>query len=144
MVDFKYCFNSTVSDSTQACGVTSVVNNGNVTRIFNNRESARSQRFTYDELNRINTARTDAIDATGRSTCWGQVCGYEIWANLLSIDGISPEYDGCVQENLSVGVNEQNQVAGNGYDAAGNMSSALGQTGRNANPERQGASVGTA
>ncbi len=85
-LDLEYCFNSTVSDFTQACGVTPVVNNGNVARITNNRDTARSQRFTYDELNRIKTARTQA---TTGPHCWGQlfghmngstfISGYDIW-----------------------------------------------------------------
>ncbi len=110
VLDFTYSFDTDPG--------TGVVNNGNVASIANNRNTDRTQSFTYDELNRIKTAKTQA---TTGSHCWGEVFGYDIWANLLSIGGISPDYDGCVKENLSVGVDEKNQVAGNGYDAAGNV-----------------------
>ncbi len=95
--------------------MTPVVNNGNVARIVNNRDTARRQRFTYDELNRIQTARTQA---TSRDHAWGPEFGYDIWANLLSasvIQGSAPM--------LSVGVNTKNQINNSGfaYDAAGNL-----------------------
>jgi len=95
-----------------------MANNGNVAAITNNRNPDRSQSFTYDELNRVKTARTQA---TTGPYCWGESFYYDIWANLVSIGGIQPEYNGCTQENLSVSVNAQNQVSGNTYDAAGNL-----------------------
>jgi RHS repeat-associated protein len=92
-------------------------NNGNVASIANNRVSARSQSFTYDELNRIKTAQTQA---TTGSYCWGEAFGYDIWANLLTIGGLTG-YTGCTQENLNIGVTTKNQISGYTYDAAGNM-----------------------
>src|SRR5271170_7158565 len=41
--------------------------NGNVLQIVNNRDNNRSQTFTYDYLNRIATAQSQA---TSGSTCW--------------------------------------------------------------------------
>jgi RHS repeat-associated protein len=118
VLDFEYCFNTSVTDFTQACTVTPVLNNGNVVRIKNNRVPDRSQRFTYDALNRIATARTQA---TTGPHCWGETFGYDIWANLLSIGGIQPTYNGCTQENLGVTVTTKNQLSGYCYDAAGNL-----------------------
>jgi RHS repeat-associated protein len=102
-----------------------VANNGNVARITNHRDTARSQRFTYDALNRIQTAQTAATYATHPSKCWAETFTYDVWANLLSIAGIQPEYTGCAQENLGVGVNTKNQISSAGFvhDAAGNLTS---------------------
>ncbi len=90
-------------------------NNGNVARITNRREPARSQRFTYDELNPIQTAQTQA---TTGPHAWGLAFGYDICANLLSASvtqGSAPM--------LSVSVNTKNQIHDTGfaYDAAGNL-----------------------
>jgi RHS repeat-associated protein len=90
-------------------------NNGNVVSITNKRDVNRSQSFTYDELNRIKTAKTQA---TSGQHAWGLEFGYDIWANLLSASvtqGSAPM--------LSVGVNTKNQINNSGfvYDAAGNL-----------------------
>lgn len=114
VLDFGYNFSYGTAD------------NGNVASIANNRNTNRSQSFTgvhpersrRDELNRIKTAQSQA--ASG-ADCWGLQFGYDIWANLLTISGIQPQYNGCTQENLSISVNAQNQITGNGYDAAGNL-----------------------
>jgi RHS repeat-associated protein len=118
VLDFAYCFNASVTDFAQNCTAGPVVNNGNVVRIKNNRNTDRSQRFTYDELNRIATARTQA---TVQPHCWGETFGYDVWGNLLSIGGIQPTYNGCTQENLGVTATTKNQISGYTYDAAGNM-----------------------
>ncbi|HEV3253563.1 MAG TPA: RHS repeat-associated core domain-containing protein [Candidatus Acidoferrales bacterium] len=89
--------------------------------ITNNRDTTRSQSFTYDQVNRIATAETSS---TSGSNCWGEKFGYDQWANLLSIGAASSSYNGCTQENLSLSVNASNQivsVAGYVYDAAGNL-----------------------
>lgn len=92
-------------------------NNGNVASIANNRDTARSQTFTYDELNRVKTAETPAA--------WGLSFGYDIWANLLSetvTKGSAPM--------LSIGVNNKNQIsdAGFSYDPGGNLTAQPGVT----------------
>jgi hypothetical protein len=79
--------------------------------------------YTYDELNRIKTAKTQA---TTGIHCWGETFAYDIWGNLLTIGGIQPEYNGCTQENLSVSITAKNQISGNTYDDAGNMTFAPG------------------
>jgi RHS repeat-associated protein len=105
VLDFTYGFNA------------GSANNGNVASILNNRTPERSQNFTYDELNRIKSAQTQA---TSGGNAWGLSFGYDVWANLLSAtvtQGSAPP--------LGVGVNAKNQVSNTGfvYDAAGNMTS---------------------
>jgi RHS repeat-associated protein len=111
MLDLKYNFNLG-SD------------NGNPTSITNNRVSDRSQTFTYDQLNRIATAKTTATSSSDPAVCWGQAFGYDStgnWSNLLSISGVSSSYNGCTQGSLTVAVNTKNQITGDTYDAAGNL-----------------------
>ena len=90
-------------------------NNGNVVSAANNRNSNRSQTFTYDELNRIQTAQSQA---TSGADCWGLSYGYDIWANLLSATVTK-----CSAPMLSLSVSTQNRVtnAGFSYDLAGNL-----------------------
>jgi RHS repeat-associated protein len=107
ILDFNYNFSLGAAD------------NGNVTSITNNRDTARSQSFTYDSLNRIATADTQATTGT---KCWGESFSYDAWANLLSIGGLSG-YTGCTQESLTTAATTKNQISGYGYDASGNMTS---------------------
>jgi RHS repeat-associated protein len=94
-------------------------NNGNVMGITNNRDTTRSQSFTYDSLNRIATAKTSS---TSGSNCWGETYTIDQWANLTAIGALSG-YTGCTQEGLSVTATTNNQLSATGfsYDAAGNM-----------------------
>jgi len=83
-------------------------NNGNVCQSNNNKigQSARSQSFQYDALNRLLAAI---------STNWSQNYAYDNWANLLQKNvagGDTP---------LNVKVNSKNQVTNWCYDAAGNV-----------------------
>ncbi len=100
-------------------------------RITNNRDTTRSQIFTYDTLNRIASARTQTTTATN---CWGEGYTYDIpnssgaWGNLISISALSA-YTGCAQESLNVTVTPQNQVVGDTYDAAGNLITVSGTGG---------------
>jgi len=105
VLDFSYNFALGTAD------------NGNVSEITNNRDTTRSQSFTYDTLNRIATAKTTA---TSGANCWGETFSYDVWANLLSIGGLSG-YFTCTQEMLNVGETVKNQISGNTYDAAGNL-----------------------
>ncbi|MGH9554618.1 MAG: RHS repeat domain-containing protein [Terriglobales bacterium] len=91
------------------------VNNGTLKQIANNRDTSRTQSFTYDELNRVKTAQSQA---TSGANCWGNSFAYDIWANLLS-----KTVTKCTAETLSVAVNTKNQLssAGFAYDAAGNL-----------------------
>jgi RHS repeat-associated protein len=130
LLDYTFNFGLGVSD------------NGNVTSLTNNRVPNRSQSFAYDNLNRITTATTTATHATDPADCWGESYQYDnqttggAWGNLTSIGVASSAYNGCTQESLSVIVSGNNQMNGNGYDAAGNMTAASGVT-YNYNAENQ-------
>jgi len=95
-----------------------VINNGNVVQVVNNINNDRTQSYTYDELNRIATAQSQA---TAGEHCWGNSFAYDIWANLLS-----KTVTKCAAESLSVTVNTKNQITNTGftYDAAGNLTNA--------------------
>ena len=101
ILDFTYDYNLGAAD------------NGLVKQIANNRNTARTQNFTYDSLNRILTATTQATSGT---YSWGLQFGYDIWGNLLTstlTQGSAP--------NLSVAADTKNRVVGYCYDAAGNL-----------------------
>jgi RHS repeat-associated protein len=111
VMDFTYGFNYGAAD------------NGNVASIANNITNGRSQSFTYDELNRVSTALTQATSVT---YCWGEVFGYDAWANLKSINHDSAHSaSGCGTAPLSVTPYLNNRLTdtGFGFDAAGNMTS---------------------
>jgi RHS repeat-associated protein len=92
-------------------------NNGNVVQVTNNKDTTRSQQFTYDQLNRILTAKTTA---TSGANCWSYTYGIDVWANLNSAQPISGY--SCTQSNLSLSINTNNQITNTGvsYDASGN------------------------
>ena len=117
ILDLKYNFSLGAGD------------NGNVMGITNNRDTTRSQTFTYDTLNRIATAKTTSTYAISPANCWGETFQYDQWANFLSIGVVSSAYNNCTQQSLSIGVNGSNQInspSGYGYDAAGNMTASSG------------------
>jgi RHS repeat-associated protein len=87
--------------------------NGNVYTVVNNLNNSRTQKFTYDALNRI---ATGASQATSGSYCWGQSYTIDAWANLYQI---APTQ--CSSGGLSQTATVKNQLTGFGYDAAGNM-----------------------
>jgi RHS repeat-associated protein len=110
ILDFTYSF------------TTSSANNGNVASITNNINTARSQSFTYDELNRISTAQTQATSGT---YAWGLSFVYDPWANLLQANTTQGN-----PPNLCVNVAVSNRLTTTctggtsfGFDAAGNMTS---------------------
>jgi RHS repeat-associated protein len=97
-----------------------VKNNGNVVQIANNRDTTRTQNFTYDELNRIKTAKTPTVcgQCTPPPIYWGQSFTYDIWANLLTTtvtQGSAPTL------SVTVGTDNRINTAGFTYDSAGNM-----------------------
>jgi RHS repeat-associated protein len=105
VIDLAYNFGATGS------------NNGNVISLANNRNTTRSQSFTYDPLNRIASAQTSS---GAGANCFGENFLYDAWGNLLNIGGASG-YSGCTQESgLGVGATANNQISTNAYDAAGN------------------------
>jgi RHS repeat-associated protein len=87
-------------------------NNGNVVQIANNRDSTRSVAYTYDQLNRLSTAKTY------QATTWGNSYSYDPWSNLLQMTVTQ----GTAQ-SLSVIVNSNNQITtpAFNYDAAGHV-----------------------
>jgi len=102
--------------------------NGNVIGITNNRDTTRSQAFSYDALNRLLTAETTSTYSTSPAHCWGEAYFYDnqpsgsgAWGNLTSIGATSSSYNGCTQEGLSVTATTNNQISGFCYDAAGNL-----------------------
>ena len=112
ILDVSYSFNLAAGD------------NGNVISIANNRDTTRTESFGYDSLNRLSTAQTSSTFSTSPSHCWGELFGYDQWANLLQIAVSSSSYNGCTQENFNMSVNLQNQLSsslGYQYDAAGNL-----------------------
>jgi hypothetical protein len=96
--------------------------NGNVYAITNNRDTTRSQTFTYDALNRLISAQNAGTDCTamlpdGHTEYWGNSYVYDAWGNLNQ-----KKVTKCSAENLSVSVAANNRLLGSYlYDAAGNM-----------------------
>jgi RHS repeat-associated protein len=105
VLDFAYNFSVGTAD------------NGNVTAITNNRDTTRSQSFVYDSLNRISTAKTTSTSGT---KCWDEAFGYDPWGNLLTIGRISG-YTCSNEELLNTSATPQNQISGDTYDTAGNL-----------------------
>jgi RHS repeat-associated protein len=94
---------------------TTAADNGNVYQITNNLNTARSQVFTYDSLNRINQAYS-----TGAT--WGQQFNPDAWGNLTSVAAITgyPLIGGFTATATTS--NQLSCTAGcaTSYDAAGN------------------------
>jgi hypothetical protein len=88
-------------------------NNGNIASITNNLDTTRTQLFSYDNLNRLATAQSQATSGTN---CWGNSYGYDRYDNLLNMTVTQ-----CTAQNLNVTVNNNNQIVGFTYDAAGNL-----------------------
>jgi RHS repeat-associated protein len=96
-------------------------NSGHVYGIANNLNSARSQSFTYDLLNRISSAGTTATSGT---YAWGYQYAYDNWGNLLAQSGWTPTYNGAVQTVTSaVNADNYNHLYGFTYDPSGNTQS---------------------
>jgi RHS repeat-associated protein len=74
-------------------------------------------------LNRLISAQNAGTDCSvnvlgGKTKFWGNSYGYDAWGNLLQ-----KTVTKCNAENLSLTALANNQLAGYGYDAAGNMTS---------------------
>jgi RHS repeat-associated protein len=113
ILDLKYGFDLGAGD------------NGNVIGITNNRDTTRTQSFSYDQVNRIVSGQTSSTYSTSPANCWGETYTYDQWANLTAIGVVSSSYNGCTQDALSVSATTTNQLSATGftYDASGNMSS---------------------
>jgi RHS repeat-associated protein len=92
---------------------TSGHDNGNVYQVVNNLNNERTQNFTYDSVNRILTA---ASQATSGTYCWGQNISIDAWGNLNQITASQ-----CSAPTLTQTSNTNNQIVGFCYDAAGNL-----------------------
>jgi RHS repeat-associated protein len=91
---------------------TSQMNNGNVYTVTNVKDDSRTQSFTYDPLNRLLSAQD--------KTHWGNNYSYDPWGNLLHKAQITGLPNG---EHLDASASVSNQLTGNVYDAAGNVTS---------------------
>jgi RHS repeat-associated protein len=107
--------NGDVFDLSYSYNLGSGVNNGSVASITNNRNTSRTQLFTYDNLDRVATAKTQG---TSGGYCWGQSFGYDRYGNLLTATVTQ-----CSAPSLSLSVNTNNQITNSGfsYDATGNL-----------------------
>lgn len=118
-MDLSYCFYA----FSGTCPSTGTNDNGNVTAILNNLNSARTQSFSYDALNRLATAQTQG---TAGSNCFGFLFSYDAWANLVATDLLGG-YGSCTATapnsfSISVGTNNRITTSGFSYDASGNVS----------------------
>jgi RHS repeat-associated protein len=89
-------------------------NNGNVMSITNNRDPNRTQTFTYDKLDRISTAYSQAN--TGPYS-WGDNYSPDTWGNLK----MSPMAGKVFGDNFQLSTDVNNHVIGMSYDGAGNL-----------------------
>ena len=92
-----------------------VANNGNVVGVNNNMNPARSQAFTYDDLNRLTTAYS--------STTWGInfAGGIDPWGNLTQTGAVTGTAVNPMPVNQQVNLQNQFTLLGYAYDAAGNV-----------------------
>jgi len=129
---FDFHLGVAVSTSPCSFSANSSGDNGNVYQIVNNRNTARSDLFMYDSLNRIQ----QAYSSGSGSLSWGETFGttatspgvapstpgIDSWGNLSNRSGVTGK---TFFENLSCPANTKNQLTtcSYGYDAAGNMTS---------------------
>jgi len=101
--------------------------NGNVQQIDNCRDTNRTVVYTYDSLNRIESAATQGTtNCNPAAECWGQlfghmqngsyVSGYDAWGNLHEITATNG-----APTTLSQTMTNNNQFLGMTYDATGNL-----------------------
>jgi RHS repeat-associated protein len=104
-----------VAVSTAPCSFSrsTLGDNGNVDQVVNNRAGTRTEAFTYDSLNRIASAQSSGSQ-------WGETFNIDSWGNLTGETGITGKTN---HESLNTTAGINNQLAGFGYDAAGNMTS---------------------
>jgi len=109
--------NGTVLSHTYSYDLGGGANNGQVASIANNVNAGRTQMFSYDNMNRLATARSQA---TSGSDCWGNNYTYDRYGNLTTMSVTQ-----CTAPSLSLVVNTNNQITNSGfsYDAAGNVTS---------------------
>jgi RHS repeat-associated protein len=91
--------------------------NSNVQTITNDLNPGRTLNLTYDNLNRLATAQTQATSGT---YCRGQSFGYDVtyWTNLATISVTK-----CTAQPLGLSISNKNRITNSGfaYDDAGNL-----------------------
>jgi RHS repeat-associated protein len=101
--------------------------NGNVQEIDNCKDTNRTVFYTFDSLNRVESAATQGTSGcTPITACWGQlfghmsngsyVSGYDGWGNLFQVTQTKGS-----PTTLSQSMTTHNQFSGMTYDAAGNL-----------------------
>ncbi len=105
--------NGTVLNHTYSYDLGGGANNGNIASLTNNLNTGRSQSYTYDNMNRLASAQSQA---TSGADCWGDSYGYDRFGNLLNMTVTK-----CTAQNLNVTVDGSNHIVGMTYDAAGNL-----------------------
>jgi len=94
-------------------------NNGNVYTVNNWKNTARSQSYSYDSLNRLTSAWSTTQSG---SSGWGISYALDPWGNMTQKNLLSGY--AANPDNMSNSVNLVNQLTSQvGYDAAGNMTS---------------------
>jgi RHS repeat-associated protein len=89
-------------------------NNGNISSIVDNKDSSRTQTFTYDLLNRITSGYSAASTGT---FSWGETYSVDAWGNL-NIAPMGGKAHGGTFANAS---DNNNRPLGFTFDAAGNL-----------------------
>ena len=114
-----YDFHSAQAVSTGPCSfaASSAGDNGNIYRVANQRTTGRSQNFTYDSLNRIQQAWTDANSPATYS--WGETFTTDAWGNLTNKGPVGGKTQ---YEALNAApANNKNQLNGYCHDSSGNL-----------------------
>ena len=98
-------------------GADQSADNGNVMGIANNRNTVRSETFTYDALNRVSSAWSNG-------NLWGETYSIDPWGNLNQFGPYENSQNQIlpfVEASQSLAANTQNQVSAFCYDTAGNV-----------------------
>ena len=106
ILNYAYSFNDTSGHD-----------NGNVMGITDNVTPGLSWTYSYDAVNRLTSAQTQA---TSGADCFGQTYGYDAWGNLLQ-ENVTK----CTGYMLNASANTNNQLTNGGqtYDPSGQMTS---------------------
>lgn len=116
-INLGYCFYQWVSGACQTSS--SNTNNGNVTAIANNSDTGRTETFSYDPLNRISSATTQATSGTD---CWGQSFTVDPLGNLTTVNSTQAGCSiGTLSATASATTNQLGFTPAPSYDQAGNM-----------------------
>jgi len=89
-------------------------NNGNIISITNNNNSDRTQSFTYDSLNRIQSASSSANSG---SNSWGETYTIDAWGNMTMLPMAGKASGGTFQ----LAGDTHNRASTLTYDPAGNL-----------------------